>query len=119
MSLEISGKLIKKLAVVNGTNTRGSWSKQEFIIETQEAYPKKVCMNVWGADKVKELDSFSEGDVVKASVNIESREFNERWYTDIRAWRLEKLAANGNQGTGHDMSEPIDISGDGEDDLPF
>lgn len=118
MSLEITGKLIKKLAVVSGTNSRGIWSKQEFVIETQESYPKKVCMNVWGIDKVKEFEGFNEGDVLKISFNLESREFNERWYSDIRAWRIERVTAGTSAQTAAD-SGPFEISDDGEDDLPF
>jgi hypothetical protein len=90
MSVELKGRMIKKLPVVNGESRNGNkWEKQEFVIETEEQYPKKVCISVWG-DRVRELEKFQEGDMVVASVNIESREYNERWYTDIRAWRLQR-----------------------------
>ena len=91
MSLEITGKLFQKLPVQSGQSAKGAWSKQEFVVETQENFPRKVCMSVWGADKVAELDSFLEGEVVKVSFNLESRSYNERWYTDVRAWRIERV----------------------------
>lgn len=91
--MDINGRLIQKLAPQTGTSARGAWSKQEFIIETIETYPRKICVNVFGQDKVAELANFNNGDVLRISVNIESREYNGRWYTDIRAWRITKEAA--------------------------
>ncbi len=94
MALEIEGKIITKLPVQNGTSARGPWSKQEFVIEYQEGnYPNQVCMNVWGEDKVKDLEQFQAGETVKVSFNLSSREYNGRWYSDIRAWRIERSGA--------------------------
>ncbi|WP_288020085.1 DUF3127 domain-containing protein [Tenuifilum sp.] len=87
--MEIKGKLIKLLDQQSGQGKNGTWVKQEFIIETQEQYPRKVCISLWG-DKVKELESIQVGDLLTASINIESREYNGKWYTDIRAWRIVK-----------------------------
>lgn len=88
MALEITGKLVRVMNPVTGEGRNGGWTKQEFVIETFDQYPKKVCMSLWG-DKVSSLRTFQIGDDVKASINIESREYNERWYTEVRAWRLE------------------------------
>lgn len=94
MALEIEGRIARKLTVQTGTSARGSWSKQEFVVEFQEGnFPTQVCMNVWGDDKVKELDKFQVGDKVKVSFNLSSREYNGRWYTDVRAWRIEPAGA--------------------------
>lgn len=95
MALEITGTLKIKLDVQSGSSARGEWQKQEFVVETQDQYPRQVCFNVWGADKVSDLNSYKEGDVIKVSFNVESREFKERWYTDLRAWRIEKVADSG------------------------
>ena len=86
--MELEGKIARKLNVQSGTSARGAWAKQEFIFEYQEGnYPTQVCMNVWGEDKVKDLDKYQVGDKVKVSFNLSSREYNGRWYTDVRAWR--------------------------------
>ncbi|HXR80855.1 MAG TPA: DUF3127 domain-containing protein, partial [Saprospiraceae bacterium] len=61
---------------------KGPWKKQEFIVETQSQYPKKVCLSVWG-DKVDQF-SLSVGQFVNVSVELESREYNGRWYTEAR-----------------------------------
>ncbi len=101
MALEIEGKIISKLPVQNGTSARGPWSKQEFVIEYQEGnYPTQVCMNVWGEEKVKDLAQFQGGETVKVSFNLSSREYNGRWYSDIRAWKIERVGAAAPQAQG-------------------
>ena len=90
MSLEIEGRIVRKLNVQSGTSARGAWEKQEFVVEIQEGnFPSQVCMNVWGADKVRELEKYQVGDRVKIAFNLSSREYNGRWYTDVRAWRID------------------------------
>ena len=127
--MELEGRIARKLNVQTGTSARGAWSKQEFVLEYQEGnFPTQVCMNVWGEDKVRELDKYQVGDKVKVAFNLSSREFNGRWYTDVRAWRIEPAGAQqsapaGNYSapapsaplpTADDMSSPLS-----EDDLPF
>ena len=95
MALELEGRIVRKLNVQSGTSARGAWSKQEFIFEYQEGnFPSQVCFNVWGDDKVRELEKYQVGDKVKVSFNLSAREYNGRWYNDIRAWRIEPAAAN-------------------------
>lgn len=90
MALEINGKLIQKLELQSGMSKTGSsWQKQEFVIETDEQYPKKVCVNLWG-DKIDMLSAINIGDKVTLSFNLESREYNGKWYTDVKAWKIEK-----------------------------
>ena len=138
MALEIEGRIARKLNVQTGTSARGAWSKQEFILEYQEGnFPSQICMNVWGEDKVRDLDKYQVGDKVRISFNLSSREFNGRWYTDVRAWRIEPAGVaapqNGYQQAGGypapasapmqtDVPAPSidDLPGsDEEDDLPF
>ncbi|MDR3133470.1 MAG: DUF3127 domain-containing protein [Prevotellaceae bacterium] len=92
MALEIIGKLIKKMPVLTGTSANGSWSKQEIVIEIPGQFPKQVCVSLWG-ERVNDAAKYIEGDVLKVSFDLQSREYNGRWYTDVRAWRLEKEAA--------------------------
>ena len=141
MALELEGKIITKLPIQTGTSARGPWSKQEFVIEYQEGnYPTQVCFNVWGEDKVKDLEKFQAGESVKVSFNLSSREYNGRWYSDIRAWRIEhageaptaaqapSYGAPGFStptGAGAPAAAPtakatdFDASNSEEDDLPF
>jgi len=89
MSLEITGKLIAIQPQQSGQGKNGTWIKQDFVIETQEQFPKKVCISIWG-EKAKDLEGFAIGETMKAGINIESREFNGKWYTDVKAWRIDK-----------------------------
>lgn len=116
MSLQVKGKLIQKLAIETGEGRNGKWEKQQFIIETDEQFPKKICIVLWG-DKVSMLEKVTEGDILNVSINVESREYNSRWYTDIKAWRIDKEADEGS--TVPMPSEPPADLGLPDDDLPF
>jgi hypothetical protein len=98
MALELVGKLIKVLPEVTGQGKNGQWNKQDFVIETMDSqYPKKVCMTAWG-EKANDLKQFADGDTLKATFSAESREYNERWYTELRAFRIEAVDDNGGVG---------------------
>ena len=117
MSVELKGKLVDKLSPVRGEGRNGSWEKQEFIIETDDQYPKKICISVWN-EKLSMIENLVPGDLLNVFVNIESREYNSRWYTDIRAWRVDR---EGEEGITHappqeDMPPDEDNPAD---DLPF
>ena len=85
--MEIQGKFLRLGNLVEGTSARGAWRKQELIVETIEQYPKQVCLLCWG-DTIDAIATLNEGDVIKAGISIESREFNGKWYTDVRAFGL-------------------------------
>ena len=107
MALELEGRIARKLNVQTGTSTRGAWSKQEFVIEYQEGnFPSQICMNVWGEDKVRDLEKYQVGDKVKISFNLSSREYNGRWYTDVRAWRIEPAGQAASQ-QGYDYAQSV------------
>ena len=86
--MEIQGKVVRLGNLTEGTSPRGAWRKQELIIETIEQYPKQVCLVCWN-DRVAEAQNFTPGQVIKAQISIESREFNGKWYTDVRPFRFE------------------------------
>lgn len=125
MALELSGKVVQVLSEQTGTGKNGQWSKQDFIIETEEQYPRKVCFSAWG-EKVSMIKSLKAGTQVKVSFNVESREFNGKWYTDLRLWKIEAPEPAGNTvaaGSYTDAGlEPLstgDSEEGGENDLPF
>jgi hypothetical protein len=125
-TMEITGKLIEKLPQQTGQGRNGAWVKQEFIIETPDQFPRKVCIALWG-DKARDIETIAIGESIKASVNVESREFSGKWYTDVKAWRIEKLGStSGTTPTPPPMpsvndfpSEIPPMAEDAPDDLPF
>src|SRR6478609_6054742 len=86
--MEITGTVVSLLPLQTGQGKNGVWKKQEFIMETPGQFPKKVCLSLWG-EKVDE-NRLNVGEKITASINIESREYNGRWYTDVRAWKIAK-----------------------------
>lgn len=90
--MEITGKIIHILPVQSGQGRNGSdWKKQDFVLETNDQYPKKVCFTVWG-DKIDMFNIRMDEDLI-VSITIESREYNERWYTNIQAWKVDRVNA--------------------------
>lgn len=85
-SLEISGKVIQHLKVESGQGKNGSWQKQSFIIETDEQYPKKIMLTCWN-DMVNNIPRV--GTSCTAGINIESKEYNEKWFTNVNAWTIK------------------------------
>ncbi len=118
--MDISGKVIKVLPETRGEGKNGQWVKQDFVIETTDQYPKKVCFSLWG-DKTAALRGLGGGEMVKVHFAPESREYNGRWYTELRAWRLEKNSsdAEGSQQSGPDFDESFFSQDNAADDLPF
>jgi hypothetical protein len=117
--MDIKGKIITILPLASGTSAKGAWKKQEYILQTEEQFPKKICFVVWG-DKIDEY-ALKTGDGITASVDIESREFNGRWYTDVKAWKVSKGTTG---GAGEQESLPPlppepPLPDDVADDLPF
>ena len=87
--LTIQGKIIQVLEPQGGTSRAGNaWRKQEYVLETADNYPKKVCFHFFG-DRIDQ-NPLQIGDFITLYFDIESREYNGRWYTDIRGWRAEK-----------------------------
>ena len=139
--MEIVGKIIQVLPPQEGVGRNGNpWKLQGYVLETVENYPRKVHFEVFGEDRIKanpcELDQ-----LVTVSFDIESREFNGRWYTSIRAWKIQQgdttqaaapvapaaapVAAAPAAPAAPDAPaapanvDPFDASADGTSDLPF
>jgi hypothetical protein len=92
MALSVKGKIIQLLKAESGVSRAGKeWKKQEFILETDEQFPRKVCFTLFG-DKVDLLDGLKAGTEVEVSFNLESREFNGRWFTNVNAWKIDKAS---------------------------
>jgi hypothetical protein len=88
-TLELEGRIRQKLAKQSGQSAKGAWTKQDFILEYQDGnYPAEVCFTSFGNDKVADLDKYRIGDTVKVAFNLRAREYNGRWYNDVRVWRI-------------------------------
>ena len=86
--MNIRGKIIQVNDQQSGESSKGHWKKQEYILETESDYPKKICFVGWN-DKIDEW-AIKQGDELDVSIDLESREYNNRWYTDVKAWKVVK-----------------------------
>ena len=127
--MEVEGKIIQKLPPVSGVSKAGNnWNKQEYVLETQEAYPKKIFFSFFG-DRANQYP-LNVGDTVRLSFDIDSHEFNGKWFTNINGWKAEKIdttaaqqpaAATPQAVPGAAPMPPVPDFGGGnaDDDLPF
>lgn len=123
--MEIQGKLISKLTEQTGTSAKGEWKKQDAVIETLEQFPKKVCITFWG-ERADELKKLNEGDSVKVFFDIESREYQGKWYTNLKAWKFETSASTPTSDNNsnipdslHEEFQDTTPTDNNIDDLPF
>ena len=118
--MEIKGKIVQLLDEQTGEGRNGTWRKKEYVLETGDQYPKKVCFNLWG-DKIDQYP-VKEGDDVTVHFDVESREYNGRWYTDVKGWKIDAGTASASAGDLPPLPDgpPLDSAPPpGEDDLPF
>lgn len=104
MELSISGKVMDVLQEMSGEGRNGPWRKRDFILETQGNYPKQICMTQWG-DQI-DASPVQKGEMIKASIDIQSREYNGRWYTDVKAWRVEKESGSAAEDEPGGQAQP-------------
>lgn len=90
--MEIAGKIIAVLEAKGGisSKTGNTWKTQDYVIETHEQFPRRMCFNVFGEEKINQFN-IQIGDEVNVSFDINAREYQGRWYNDIRAWNVTKV----------------------------
>ena len=112
--MEFTGKIIAILQPRGGVSKSGNeWKSQEYVIETQEQYPKKVCFNIWG-DKI-EAFAVKVGEMLTVSIDIDAHEYEGKWFNQIRAWKVER----GDAPTAPATMENSPIPPTGSGDVPF
>ena len=101
--MELTGKIIAILPAQGGVSQRtgNPWKSQDYVIETQEIYPKKCCFSVFGDEKIQKMN-IQLGETLTVSLDINANEYQGKWYNQVRAWKVERMAqaqqANAAQG---------------------
>ena len=130
MSFEVTGKLHK---VYETENKTGSFSAREFVIEVDSGnYPQFVKFQLV-QDRCNLIDDYREGEPIKVHFDLRGREWNGKYFTNLNAWRLEKVSegsgaapsaakaassmAAGGSSFPTTADEPMSPASD--DDLPF
>ena len=96
--MEITGKIIAVLPPKQGVSqsTGNAWMCQDYVLETQEMYPKKVCFNVFGAEKIQEMN-IQLGETLTVSLEINANEYQGKWYNQVRGWKVVRVSVQGQQ----------------------
>ena len=91
--MEVTGKIIAALEKRSGVAkaSGNTWVAQEYVIEIPGTYPKRVCFEVFGEERIKEFD-IKVMDTLTVSFDIDAREYNGRWYNSMRAWKVTREA---------------------------
>lgn len=116
--MQLIATLTQILPLQTGSGKNGTWKKQEIIVETDGQYPKKVCVALWG-DKAE--TPLNIGQKLKIDFDVESREYNGKWYTDVKAWKVEATdgASQTPQTSSPQAATSQNLPTTDTDDLPF
>ena len=89
--MDLTGKVIAILQPRSGVSQRtgNQWMTQEYVIEVPGQYPKKMLFNIFGEDRIKQYN-IQMGEEITVSFDIDAREYNGRWYNDIRAFNVQR-----------------------------
>jgi hypothetical protein len=122
MSLEITGRLIVKMPT---QQIKESFKKREFVVETTEQFPQKIKLELT-QDKCDVLDTYKEGDILKVSFNLRGSVWQEKYYVNLQAWRIQLDNTSNNMVSGNNTGMPTSApqnnsfaAASTEDDLPF
>lgn len=96
-TMEIKGAIVKHLPNATGEGKNGPWIKREFILQPPGQYAKPVCIQAFG-DKGDVLEGLAEGEEILVHYDLESREYNSRWYTSVNAWKIEVPSTGASTG---------------------
>mgnify|MGYP001197114639 FL=1 len=117
--MNFQANLIKTLEVQKGQGSNGEWRKQTIVFETDGMYPKQIAVDMWN-DKVDEVKNFKIGSKYDVHINIESREYNGRYFTNIRAWKIDEVGQFNSQNSSESATPPpVEFNNNDDDDLPF
>ncbi len=90
--MQLIARLVQVLPLQSGTGTNGEWKKQDIIVETDADFPKKVCISIWG-ERINE-QQLQLGNMLLIDFDVESSEYNGRWYTNLKAWKIAVKGIN-------------------------
>ena len=103
--MELQGKVIAVLPERSGVSARGEWKAQSFVIETHEQYPKKLCFDVFGADRLAQFNIQS-GEEILVSFEIDAHEYQGRFFNQVRAWNVIRPGQQAPAQGGYNVGNP-------------
>nr|DAI46769.1 MAG TPA: protein of unknown function (DUF3127) [Caudoviricetes sp.] len=101
--MEMTGVVVAILPEHSGTSQRGEWKSQSFVIETQEQYPKHICFEVFGADRIAQFN-IKCGEIITVQFDINARQYQDRWFNTIKAWNIASPGQQAPMQGGYNMN---------------
>ena len=101
----MTGVVIAVLPERSGTSQRGEWKSQSFVIETQEQYPKHLCFEVFGADRIAQFN-IKGGETITVQFDIDARQYQDRWFNSIKAWNVIRPGQQAPVQGGYNVGNP-------------
>lgn len=101
--MEFSGRVIAILPVRTGVSrtTGNEWKVQSYVVENHDQYPRRMCFEVFGADKI-DLFNIQMGEELNVSFDIDARQWQDKWFNTIRAWKVDRV-----QAETQDTQQPV------------
>lgn len=92
--MDITGRIIAVLPERSGTSQRNGteWRCASYVLQTQEQYPKSMCFEVFGSDRISSFN-IQMGETLTVSFDIDAHEYQGRWFNSIRAFRVSRDVA--------------------------
>ena len=101
----MTGVVIAVLPERSGTSQRGEWKSQSLVIETQEQYPKHLCFEVFGADRIAQFN-IKGGETITVQFDIDARQYQDRWFNSIKAWNVIRPGQQAPVQGGYNVGNP-------------
>ena len=88
--MEITGNVIAVLPAQGGVSQRSgnAWMRQEYVIEVPGQYPRRMCFSIFGEDRIKQFNLHQGEQNITVQFDVDAREYNGRWYNEIRAYNI-------------------------------
>jgi len=115
--MTLEGKITQILTLEEGTSAKGFWKKQSFIVNSEGEYANNVCFSIWGT-KIEEIQ-LSLNTEVEVYFNLSSREYNNKWYTEAKVWKVTQKIVGDEGAKKTKVNLPKIEEDEFEGDLPF
>ena len=110
--MKIQGTVVAHIDVVRGETERGTWCRGGIVISYGHEVRRNVAVTAFGEDKVKFCQDLPLGIMVEVDYSLESREFNGKYYTDVRLIRAKSFAMQGDSRAVQYSVEDLDENND-------
>ena len=114
----LTAKFVKSLPEVSGQGREKAWRKQEFVVITNDNYPKNICFALWN-DKIEQLNGLVPDQVIEIDFDIQSREYNEKYYTELSAFKVKPVESKPAPVQSESINENQEALPTSTGDLPF